>query len=131
VAVFERLDFVYLPSRDVAADVAHYVDGLGAELVFAIERFETRVAMVRLSPEPPALLLAQHLEGDAPVLVHRVADLEAAVGELRGRGVGTGQRFEFPFGEGVEVELPGPQRIALYELTRPERGAQITGRRDF
>jgi hypothetical protein len=129
--VFERLDFVYLPSRDVAADVARYVDGLGAELVFAIERFDTRVAMVRLSPDPPALLLAQHLEGDAPVLVHRVADLEAAIAELRERAVGIGERFEIPFGVGVELELPGPQRIAIYELTRPERGAQIAGRRDF
>jgi hypothetical protein len=129
--VFERLDFVYLPSRDVAADVAHYVDGLGAEVVFAIERFGTRVAMLRLSPDPPALLLAQHLEGDAPVLVHRVVDLDAAIDELCGRGAGIGERFEIPFGPGVELELPGPQRIALYELTRPERGAQITGRRDF
>jgi hypothetical protein len=129
--VFERLDFVYLPSRDVAADVAHYVDGLGAELVFAIERFETRVAMVRLGPDPPALLLAQHLGGDAPVLVHRVADLEAAIAELRERGVAVGERFEIPFGPGVELEMPGPQRVALYEVTRPERGAQLGGRRDF
>jgi hypothetical protein len=129
--VFERLDFVYLPSRDVAADVAHYVDGLGAELVFTIERFGTRVAMVRLSPEPPALLLAEHLDGDAPVLVHRVDDLDAAISELRERGVGIGERFEMPFGVGVELELPGPQRIAIYELTRPERGAGLAGRRDF
>ena len=31
--------------------------------------------MVRLGPEPPALLLAGHLEGEAPVLVYRVPDL--------------------------------------------------------
>jgi hypothetical protein len=129
--VFERLDFVYLPSRDVAADVAHYVDALGADLVFAIERFGTRVAMVRLSPEPPALLLAQHLEGDAPVLVHRVDDLEAAISQLRGRGVRIGERFEIPFGVGARIQMPGPQRIAIYELTRPERGAGLAGRRDF
>lgn len=81
--VFDQLDFVYLPSRDVAADVIHFVDGLGARLVFAIEAFGTRVAMIRLSPDPPALLLAGHLPGDQPVLVHRVPDLERAVAELQ------------------------------------------------
>jgi len=62
--VFDALEFVCLPSRDVAADLKHFTDQLGAELVFAIEAFGTRVAMVRLSPGPPALLLAGHLEGD-------------------------------------------------------------------
>ncbi len=129
--MFDALDFVYLPSRDVAADVEHFTNALGAELVFAIERFETRVAMVRLSPQPPHLLLAQHLHGDQPILVHRVAGLDAAVAELTQRGVAVGERFEIPFGVGVELRNPGPQRVAIYERTRPERGAQLAGRRDF
>jgi hypothetical protein len=129
--VFEALAFVYLPSRDVAADVARYVDGLGAQLVFAIERFGTRVAMLRLSPDPPALLLAQHLEGDQPVLVHRVADLDAAIAELEARGVVVRARFEIPLGPGAELAMPGPQRIALYESVRPEMSERLAGRRDF
>ena len=55
--MFDRLDFIYLPSRDVAADVEHFTRRLGGELVFAIEAFGTRVAMVRLVADPPALLL--------------------------------------------------------------------------
>jgi hypothetical protein len=47
--VFDGLEFVYLPSRDVAADLKHFTDQVGAELVFAIEAFGTRVAIVRLS----------------------------------------------------------------------------------
>jgi hypothetical protein len=129
--VFEALDFVYLPSRDVAADLAHFTDGLGAELVFAIEAFGTRVAMVRASPEPPALLLAGHLAGDQPVLVHRVAELEQAIRELERRGVVLGARFGIPHGPGVEVLSPGPQRLALYELTRPDAPERLAGRRDF
>lgn len=131
VGVFDELDFIYCPSADVAAEMAHYVDGLGAEVVFAIERFETRVAMLRLTDEGPKLLLAQHLHGDQPVLVFRVPDLEAAEEELAGRGVGTGPRFGFPDGDAFEVDLPGPQRIAVYERTRPDRAASIVGRRDF
>jgi hypothetical protein len=129
--VFDGLEFVYLPSRDVAADMRHFTDQLGAELVFAIEAFGTRVAMVRLSPNPPALLLAGHLEGDQPVLVHRVADLELAVTELEDRGVEIGARFEMPYGPGVELVSPGPQRLALYELTRPQATERLANRRDF
>jgi hypothetical protein len=129
--MFDRLDFVYLPSRDVAADLIQFRRRLGAELVFAIEAFGTRVAMVRLEPNPPALLLAEHLEGDQPVLVYRVADLQRAIDELREREVEVAVRFEIPHGPGAELRNPGPQRIALYQLTRPAVGDRLAGRRDF
>ena len=122
---------MYLPSRDVAADVEHFTTGLGGELVFAIEAFETRVAMVRLSADPPAVLLAGHLDGDQPVLVFRVADLERSVAELEQRDVAVQRRFEIPHGPGVELLNPGPQRLALYQLTRPETPERLLGRRDF
>jgi hypothetical protein len=129
--MFDRLEFVYLPSRDVAADVTHFSRRLGAEVVFAIEAFGTRVAMVRLAPDPPPLLLAGHLEGDQPVLVYRVANLERAIAELRNREVELGTRFEIPYGPGAELSNPGPQRLALYECTRPEADKRLAGRRDF
>ncbi len=129
--MFERLDFVYLPSRDVAADVKHYTDRLGAELVFAIEAFATRVAMVRIALDPPALLLAGHLTGDQPILVHRVSDLARILDELDRRGVEIAASFEIPPGPAVELSSPGPQRLALYQLTRPEALDRLAGRRDF
>ena len=129
--MFDRLDFIYLPSRDVAADLAHFTQGLGAEVVFAIEAFGTRVAMVWLAPNPPPLLFAGHLEGDQPVLVYRVDNLNRAVAELRDRHVEIGVDFEIPHGRGVEVTNPGPQRVALYERTRPGADERLAGRRDF
>jgi hypothetical protein len=129
--VVDALDFIYLPSRDVAADVRHFTAGLGAELVFAIEAFGTRVAMVRLTTTGPALLLAGHLTGDQPILVHRVADLERAIADLRRRGLEPAVRFEIPHGPGAEIACPGPQRVALYELTRPGAPERLAGRRDF
>ena len=129
--MFERLDFIYLPSCDVAADVAHFTTGLGGELVFAIERFGTRVAMVRLTATGPTLLLAGHLEGDQPILVFRVDDLDAAINDLQRRGVELGSHFEMPYGTGILVSSPGPQRLAIYERTRPKRGDGLAGRTDF
>jgi hypothetical protein len=129
--MFDRLDFIYLPSRDVAADVEHFTRGLGGEVVFAIEAFSTRVAMVRLTPDPPPLLLAGHLPGDQPVLVYRVEDLDQAVAELRDRHVYLRAEFEIPHGRGAEMTNPGPQRVAVYERTRPEADERLAGRRDF
>jgi hypothetical protein len=129
--VFERLDFLYMPSGDVAADVEYFTGVLGAELVFAIEAMGTRVAMVRLAAGPPEVLLAGHLEGERPVLVYRVADLDAAVAELRGRGWEDAPRFGIPHGPIVAFRAPGGHRLAIYELTRPEAAQHFVGRRDF
>jgi hypothetical protein len=129
--MFDRLDFVYLPSRNVAADLEHFTRGLGAEVVFAIQAFGTRVAMVRMAPDPPPLLLAGHLPGDQPVLIYRVENLDQALAELRHRQVELGLEFEIPHGRGAEITNPGPQRVALYERTRPEADKRLAGRRDF
>jgi hypothetical protein len=129
--VFQSLDFVYLPSRDVAGDITRFTDGMGGSLVFAIERFGTRVAMVELSSSPPSVLLAEHLEGEAPVLVFRVDDLEATLADLKERGIEVAARFGIPYGPGAELSLLGPQRVAVYELSRPEIATRLVGRRDF
>ena len=87
------LDFLYCPSRDAAADLAFWTERLGATPVFAIERFETRVACVEPASGGPAVLFAEHLEGERPVLLHRVDDLAASVADLRSRGVEVGEQL--------------------------------------
>ena len=130
--MFDRLDFIYLPSLDVAADVEHYTEGLGGELVFAIERFGTRVAMVRRrcrrtgSSCSPSIWTAnsRSLSSESTSSTPRPPSSGDAAVEL-------GAPFEMPYGHGVEVKTPGPQRIAVYEMTRPDRGEGLAGRRDF
>ncbi len=130
-SLFEQLDFVYMPSPDVARDLVFYTDVLGGEVVFAIEAFSTRVAQVRLNEGPPSLLLAEHLEGEAPVLVHRVARLNEALEVLEERGLEVEARFGIPHGPGATLRSPGGQRLAIYELSRPQAGAHLEGRHDF
>ena len=127
----EQLDFLYTPSSDVAADAAFFVDTLGGRLVFAIEDGGIRVAMIELTAGPPQILLTDHLEGDRPILVYRVADLHAAEAELKGRGFKPDRSLEIPHGPCSSFRTPGGHRIALYQLLRPEVIRHFEGRRDF
>jgi hypothetical protein len=128
---FESLDYVYTPSRDVPADAAWLADVLGGRLVFAIEAMGARVAMVELTDGPPAIVLNDHVEGDRPILVYRVASLRAARDELEGRGWRAGHSLEIPQGPVTTFESPGGQRLAIYELARPGVIESFAGRRDF
>lgn len=128
---FDSLDFVYMPSRDPAADLAYFTEVLGGRPVFAVEGMGARVAMVELSRDGPRVLLADHVEGEAPILVYRVPDLEAALADLERHGWERERTFEIPHGPICSFTAPGGQRIAVYELTRPEAGEHFAGRRDF
>jgi catechol 2,3-dioxygenase-like lactoylglutathione lyase family enzyme len=128
---FDQLDYLYTPVTDVAAETRYFVTVLGAELVFAIDDGGTRVAMLRLTERPPAILLTDHLEGDRPILVYRVPDLAAASDELRARGWTPDRSLELPPGAATTFRTPGGNRIALYEASRPFVVAGFAGRRDF
>ena len=129
--MFDRLDYLYMPSRDAAADIGWFTDVLGGRLVFAIEGMGTRVAMVELTDDAPRILLAEHLEGDRPVLVYRVGDLKAATRELKERGWNEGHSLEIPQGPVRSFIGPGGHRVAIYALVRPGVVESFQGRRDF
>lgn len=124
------LDFVYMPSRDPAAELEWFESTLGAEVVFAIEAFGTRVAMLQAGGGTP-VLLAGHLEGERPILVFRVDSLDAAATELEAAGASVSSEFGIPHGPVREVVQPGGHRIAIYELTRPGAAEHLRGRRDW
>ena len=128
---FLSLDFLYTPSRDVAADLAVFEDMLGARVRFAIDGMGTRVAAVELAEGAPLILFADHLEGERPIAVFRVEDLPATIDELRSRGWSLVRTFEIPHGPCCSFTTAGGHRIALYQLTRPEVAEHFEGRRDF
>lgn len=130
-APFEQLDFVYTPSRDVAGDMAYFADVLGGRVVFAIDSMGTRVAAVELTEGPPLVLLADHVEGERPILVYRVPDLPQALAAMESRGWEREHTFEIPHGPCCSFRTPAGHRVALYQLTRPEVAAGFAGRRDF
>lgn len=127
----DQLDFLYMPSRDVARDVTYFAEVLGAQVVFAIDSMGTRVAAVTLGTGVPLLLFAGHLDGDVPVLVYRVGDLRAELDALAAKGWKRESTFEIPHGPCCSFRTPGDHRIALYQPTRPDATAHFEGRRDF
>src|SRR5437867_3178525 len=117
---FESLDFVYTPSRDVESDLAYFVDVLGARVRFAIEAMGAKVAAVELTDGPPLVLLTDHVEGERPILVYRVADLPSSMEALESRGWTREGTMEIPHGPCCSFTMAGGHRLALYQLTRPE-----------
>jgi catechol 2,3-dioxygenase-like lactoylglutathione lyase family enzyme len=125
------LDYVYAPSSDVAADTRWFTDVLGAELVFAIDRGGTRVAMLRLGTDGPALLVTDHLPDDRSILIYRVDDLGATSTTLEARGWTPERTLELPPGPCTTFRSPGGQRLAIYEPSRPGVVDSMAGQRDF
>ena len=126
----QSLDFLYVPTADVDEAARGYVDDLGAELVWLVRAMGTEVACLRVSEAGPRTLLSGHLEGEAPILIYRVAQYAAAVAELRAAGVAELHEIEIPQGPCVTFRAPGGQRLAVYELTRPGADAHFAGRID-
>src|SRR5437868_4921916 len=125
-----RLDYLYTPSDDVAADARYLVDVLAGQLDFAIDDGGTRVAMVTLA-DGPAILLTDHLDGERSIHVYAVEDLAETTAALAGRGWHQDRSLELPPGPAVTFRTPGGMRIALYEATRPFVIESFRSRRDF
>jgi hypothetical protein len=122
---------LYTPSKNVAADLEYFTKVLGAEVGFAVDGMGARVAMVRLTSGPPHVLLTDHLEDETPIFIYRVGSLKAALADLKARGWKKAQTLEIPMGPCCSFKTPGGQRIAVYELSRPQVAEHFLGRRDF
>jgi hypothetical protein len=127
----EQLVYLYTPSADVAKDAQAFVDLLGAKIAFSVEDMGARVAMVQLTDQPPHILLADHLEGDRPIYVFRVQDLDATVAMLHKRGLKNERSLEIPMGPCVSFKTASGHRLAIYEESRPDVLEHFLGRRDF
>jgi catechol 2,3-dioxygenase-like lactoylglutathione lyase family enzyme len=122
---------VYVPSHDVAADIAFYRDVLGARVVAVREEMGTLVAELVISPSGPRVALAQHLEPQGPVLLRRTSDLQMTLAELRTRGFEPSDRVELPLGPSVTLRSPGGQRLGLYQPARAQADQRATARTDL
>lgn len=126
-----ELDFLYVPSADVAADATYWVNVLGARPLFAVDGMGARVAMLELGSSGPRVQLTDHLEDQRTVLIYRVDDVVRTQTELQSKGWKRGRSLEIPHGPCISFATPGGQRVAVYQLTRPEVASHFVGRMDF
>ena len=129
--MFLSLDYLYVPAKDIEASIGYYTEQLGGELVWKIHSFNAWVAAVRLSPTGPMVLLANHLQGDTPILIYRVARLGSTTAALRARGwAPESGPFEIPNGPCYTFRDPMGVRFAIYENQRPDVDQEFAGRFD-
>lgn len=128
--MFQSLDFVHVPAPDFDSTLEYYTGMLGAQVIWKVRGMETIVAALRMSPSGPTLLLSEHLKGDVPVLVYRVASCEDSVLALRNRGLTAGQELEIPHGPCLSFQAEGGQGVAICELVRPDAETMFEGRID-
>ena len=115
-----RLEYLYMGSKDVARDLAYYVDVLGAEVVWDFSDFGTRVAGLRLWEEGPMLLLAGHRHAPSLLPVFAVGSFARVEPELRRRGWRPdGGKFGIPDGDCYLFKDPSGNEMAIYEDSRP------------
>lgn len=130
-ALFQALDYLYLPAPDIGAAITFYTEMLGGELLWRIRDGDTWVAAVRLAPDAPLVVLANHLEPGHGLLVYRARSLAETQRALASHGWSAeGEPFELPQGPCIVFRDPGGQRLAAYERVRPGVDDHFRGRFD-
>jgi predicted enzyme related to lactoylglutathione lyase len=77
------------------------------------------------------VLLAEHLQGDTPILIYRVERLESTIAALHARGwTAESGPFEIPNGPCYTFRDPTGVRLAIYENQRPDVDQEFAGRFD-
>lgn len=115
-----RLEYLYVGSADVQADLAFYRDVLGARVVWDFEDFGTRVAAVEVGERPPLYVLAGHRPARSVLPIFLVPDLDAMERALRRKGWSeNGERVEVPDGPVRILADASGNEVGLLESVRP------------
>ena len=115
-----RLAYLYVGTDDVTRAVDFYRECLGGELVWRFDAFATDVAAVRLAPESPLVLLAEHRPAPGVLPIWTVPVLDDAVARLAGSSfAATGETVGTPDGPVHVVRDPSGNELGLLQPERP------------
>lgn len=130
MAMFESLDFLYVPAPDIESSVKYYTEVLGGKLLWKIHAFGVWVACVQLTKSEPYVLLADHIEKKDVMLIYRVANLNDAAKTLQSRGWKQTSQLEIPPGPCSTFRDPAGNALVIYENRRPSVVTEFRGRID-
>jgi catechol 2,3-dioxygenase-like lactoylglutathione lyase family enzyme len=129
--MFESLDFLYVPAKDIESSVKYYTNVLGGKLVWKIHAYGVWVACIKIAKEDkPHLLLADHINEKDLMLIYRVNSLDKASTELKSRGWREESRIEIPPGPCCTFRDPAGNALVIYENVRPAVMQEFTGKID-
>ena len=115
-----RLVYLYVGTADFERDFGYYRDVLGAEVVWAFDQFNAKVAALPLC-DGPLFLLADHRPAPSCLPIFAVEDLESTVTELQQRGwQSAGEPIELPNGPCYRFNDPSGNTLAVLQNLRPE-----------
>ena len=116
---FGPLRYLYIGSSDLQKDLDYYTKILGAEKVWDLSSFGTRVVALRLG-QGALLLLADHRPARSCILIFQVEDLEVVSKRLREKGWNPeGEKFEIPEGPCYRFNDPSGNPLVLLQIVRP------------
>lgn len=130
MAMFESLDFLYVPAPDIESSVKYYTEVLAGKLLWKIHAYGVWVACVQLTKTEPYILLADHIEKKDVMLIYRVANLDDAAKTLRSRGWKQLNQLEIPPGPCCTFRDPAGNALVIYENQRPSVMAEFMGKID-
>ena len=113
-----RLRYLYIGTSNTQRDADCYTKVQGAQKLWDVSSFGTRVAALRLG-EGPLILLADHRPAPSCIMIYEVDDLKRASAGLRKRGCEPlGEQFEIPEGPCYGFNDPSGNPLALLQITR-------------
>ena len=117
--LFQKMAFLYVGSADFDADTHFYREVLGAEMVWAFDAFDAKVAAFKLG-DSPLILIADHLTAPGTMPMFEVNNLALTIEQLTARGwVAERGPIEMPNGPSYVFKDPSGNRYAIFEDVRP------------
>jgi predicted enzyme related to lactoylglutathione lyase len=117
---FKQLEYLYMGCSDFDRDLKYYTEVLGAHLLWAFDKFDAKVAALRVASGTP-ILLATHRPAPSCQPIFSVASLEAAAENLKKRGwTSEGEAVETPNGRAYIFQDPSGNPLAILQNERPD-----------
>jgi catechol 2,3-dioxygenase-like lactoylglutathione lyase family enzyme len=115
---YPTLSYLYVGTANFDADVKFYTTVLGARLEWAFDRFEAKVAGLRLG-EGPLVVLADHRPAGECRLLYEIESLEQFEAHLRAQGVEEIGRVDIPPGRCLLITDKSGNKLGFFEATWP------------
>lgn len=117
---FKNLEYLYVGCNDFDADVRFYKDTIKAELLWAFNKFGSKVAAFKMA-YGPILLLADHKKAPSIEPIFTVDNLETVVKSLKEKGITKlDGPIDTPNGKAYSFKDLGGNQFSLLQNENPE-----------